>query len=191
MTQIRDDEVPRIGSDPDLMEAFYREHVEAVKSFLARRIADPHQVADLTADIFLAAIDGAERYRPQSGRPVAWLMGIARNTLADSHRRRARRLRAHSRLEGHRLLDEDATARIAERIDAERVTRALYEALAQLPLRDRRLMELVAVDGMSVADAAVELGVKPGTARVRLHRSRARVQLHLDNRSLQLQEIQP
>jgi DNA-directed RNA polymerase specialized sigma24 family protein len=30
-----------------------------------------------------------------------------------------------------------------------------------------------------VAEAAAVLGVKPGTARVRLHRSRARVQSHL------------
>lgn len=165
------------------MEAFYREHAETVKTFLARRIADPHQVADLTADIFLAAIGSAERYRPDEGAPLPWLLGIARNTVADATRRRARRLRAESRIQGRRLLDEDATARIAERIDAERLTRALYDALATLPARDRRLMELVAVDGLSVADAAVELGVKPGTARVRLHRSRARVQVHLDDPS--------
>ncbi|KRA39330.1 hypothetical protein ASD81_03020 [Nocardioides sp. Root614] len=178
---IRNDEVPRIGNDPGLMEAFYREHAETVKTFLARRIADPHQVADLTADIFLAAIGSADRYRPDEGAPLPWLLGIARNAVADATRRRARRLRAESRIQGRRLLDEDATARIAERIDAERLTRALYDALAALPARDRRLMELVAVDGLSVTDAAAELGVKPGTARVRLHRSRARVQLHMDN----------
>lgn len=185
MNQIRDDEVPLIGNDPDLMEAFYREHAEAVRSYLTRRVADPHQVADLTADIFLAAIDGAHGYRPEAGRPIGWLMGIARNSLADASRRQARRLRAHSRLMGHRLLDEDATARLVERIEAERLTRALYDGLATLPTRDRRLMELVAVDGLSVADAARELGVKPATARVRLHRSRARLQQHLDNQSRQ------
>jgi len=191
VNHIRDDEVPRIGDDPDLMEAFYREHVGTVKTFLTRRVADPHQVADLTADIFVAAIHGAAGYRPQSGPPAAWLTGIARNTLADAGRKQARRLRALSRLQGHRLLDEDATARIVERIEAERLTRCLYAALATLPARDRRLMELVAVDGMSVAEAAAELGVKPGTARVRLHRSRARLQQHLDSPSLQLQEITP
>lgn len=183
MKQITDDEVSRIGRDPDLLEAFYREHAETVRAFLIRRVADPHLVADLTADIFLAAIDGAEGYRPAHGRPVAWLLGIARNKVADSRRKRARRLRAESRVVGHRLLDDDAIHRIDERIQAERMTRALYDALAQLPARDRRLMELVAIDGMSVTEAAALLGVKPGTARVRLHRSRARLRNHLEDQS--------
>ncbi len=182
--QRADDEVTGIGRDPALLEAFYREHAPTVRVFLARRVADPHDVADLTAEIFLAAIDHAHRYRAQEGKPVAWLLGIARNKVADAQRSRARRLRAESRLVGHRLLDEDAIARMEDRIAAEAWTRALYDALATLPARDRLLMELVAVDGLSVAEAADELGVKPGTARVRLHRSRARLRDHLGDHSL-------
>ncbi|MDQ3790291.1 MAG: sigma-70 family RNA polymerase sigma factor [Actinomycetota bacterium] len=33
------------GRDPDLFEAFYRQHVETVQRFVARRVADPHLVA--------------------------------------------------------------------------------------------------------------------------------------------------
>ncbi|KAA1422098.1 sigma-70 family RNA polymerase sigma factor [Nocardioides humilatus] len=175
-----DHEVALIGSDPDLLEVFYRQHVDAVKSFFARRVDDPHKVADLTADTFLAAMRAAPSFRPEKGRPGAWLTGIARNTLADAGRRQARRLRAESRIQGRRLLDEDATARIEDRIAAERYTRKLYAALDELSARDRALMELVAVDGIPVAEAAEQLGMKPGTARVRLHRSRARLQQHID-----------
>ncbi|MDZ5619824.1 RNA polymerase sigma factor [Nocardioides bizhenqiangii] len=184
MNQIRDDEVPSIGRDPDLLEVFYREHSATVKAFFVRRVDDPHQVADLIADTFLAAMTGASGYRPDRGRPVAWLLGIARNTMAEASRRQARRWRAESRIEGRRLLDEDAAARIEERIAAEAHSRALYAGLAKLPGRDRALMELVAVDGMPVTEAAAQLGMKPGTARVRLHRSRARLQQHLDHHSL-------
>ena len=182
--QISDDEVTGIGSDPNLLEAFYREHAPTVRVFLARRVGNPQDVADLTAEVFLAAIDHAHRYRAKDGRPVGWLLGIARNKVADAQRGQARRLRAESRLMGRRMLDEDAIARIEDRIAAESSARLLYEALATLPARDRQLMELVAVDGLSVADAAQELGVKPGTARVRLHRSRARLRDHLGDHSL-------
>lgn len=48
-----------IGRHPDQFEAFYRQHVEAVQRFVARRVADPHLVADLTAEVFLAVIRSA------------------------------------------------------------------------------------------------------------------------------------
>ena len=55
----------------------------------------------------------------------------------------------------------------------------MYAALAKLNERDRALIELVAIDGLSVTEAAAVLGVKPATARVRLHRGRRLVQSHL------------
>ena len=44
--------VTTIGTDPDALESFYREHVWAVQRFVARRVSDPHVAADLTADVF-------------------------------------------------------------------------------------------------------------------------------------------
>jgi RNA polymerase sigma factor (sigma-70 family) len=171
--------VSQIGHDPDAFEAFYREHLGAVERFVARRVSDVHLAADLTADIFLAAIDACAGYRPDQGRPGAWLMGISRNVVAGELRRRQRELHAVRRISGRRLLDEDSAARIVDRIDAERETRRLYAALDRLSGRDRALMELVAIDGLPVSEAAVVLGVKPATARVRLHRSRRLVHEHL------------
>ncbi|MFT4009169.1 MAG: sigma-70 family RNA polymerase sigma factor [Nocardioidaceae bacterium] len=168
-----------IGTDPDALEAFYREHLPAVRRFLARRIADPHLVADLTADVFVAAIDAAHGYQPDRGSPGGWLIGVARNVLAAEVRRQVRQRELTRRISGRRLLDADSLTRIEERIDAERESRRLYAALARLPRRDRALMELVALDGLSVTEAAAVLGVKPGTARVRLHRSRRLVQSQL------------
>jgi RNA polymerase sigma-70 factor (ECF subfamily) len=176
MTTPAPPDVGSIATDPDALEVFYREHLETVQRFVARRVADPHLAADLTAEVFLAAVDSASSYRPDRGVPAAWLVGVARHVLATEFRRQSRDRAVQRRISGRRLLDADSLARIEERIDAEREARALYGALASLPARDRALMELVALDGLSVADAAAVLGVTPGTARVRLHRSRARVQ---------------
>ncbi len=106
---------------------------------------------------------------------IAWLYGVGRNAIAAEARRRARELHTVRRIEGRRLLDRAALARIEERLDAERESRRLHRAIAELPEEDRALLELVSLDGLSIADAARVLGVKPATARVRLHRSRARV----------------
>ena len=173
----------RITSEPDALEAFYRDHIEAVQRFVARRVSDPHLAADLTADVFLAALDSAHTFDPSRGPVIAWLYGVGRHAIAAEARRRARELHATRRIEGRRLLDGPGLLRIEERLDAERESRRIYRAMADLSDDDRALLELVALDGLSVADAARALGVKPGTARVRLHRNRARVQSQLQPRT--------
>ena len=148
-----------IGRDPTAFEAFYRANVEAVQRFIARRVNDPHLAADLTADVFLAVIEASDSYRPSRGTPIAWLYGVARNVVADRHRQQARELRLVTRVAGRALLDPDSLARVEDRITAEQESRRLYAAL-------------------STADAAQVLGVKPGTARVRLHRARRQITTH-------------
>src|SRR4249920_1306094 len=67
MTSHAAPDVGAIARDPDAFEVFYREHLETVQRFVARRIADPHLAADLTAEVFLAAVDSAASYRPDPG----------------------------------------------------------------------------------------------------------------------------
>lgn len=164
--------VKRIGYDPSSFDAFYRDNVEAIQRFLARRLSDPYEVADLTADVFLVAIDAADTYRRDRGTPRAWLFGIAA-ILAASHRRRnVREKRALRAVQGRRLLNTDDIARIHERIMAATQARVLYEALDRLPKSERAVLELVALDELSSAEAAAVLGIRAATARVRLHRAR-------------------
>jgi RNA polymerase sigma factor (sigma-70 family) len=170
---MRPNELPRIAHDPAAFEAFYREHVEAVQRFVVRRVADPHLAADLTAEVFLAAIDAAASYRPGRGPASAWLFGIARNVVSAEYRRAGRERRANARVEGRRLLDADDVVRMQERIDAAARARDLYAALAGLPDGERAVFELSALDGMTPGEAAAVLGIRPVTARVRLHRARA------------------
>jgi RNA polymerase sigma-70 factor (ECF subfamily) len=169
---MRPDELPRIAHDPAAFEAFYREHVEAILRFVTRRVDDPHLAADLCSDVFLAAIDSADGYRPSAGAPGPWLFGIARNVVSSQWRRSARERRANARVEGSRLLEEDDVARIQERIDAQAQARDLHAAIGSLPDGERAVLELVALDGLTTPEAAAALGIRNVTARVRLHRAR-------------------
>jgi RNA polymerase sigma factor (sigma-70 family) len=183
---MRPDEVARIAHDPDVFEVFYREHVDAVQRLVARRIADPHLAADLTAEVFLAAIDAAASYRPRRGAPALWLFGVARNVVNSEFRSAAREKQVNARFEGRRLLADDDIVRAQERIDAEARSRELYAALDGLTDAERAVFELSALDGLSATEAARALGIRPVTARVRLHRAR-----HTLRRELAPQEAQP
>lgn len=158
--------------DPDVFEEFYRRHVDRITRFVARRVDDPHTAADLTADVFVAAIHSAEAFRPEKGNEEAWLFGIARNVVSAERRRAAREADSTGRVAGRRLLDSDDIARMEERIHAEDQARRLLGSMAALPDGERQVIELVAVDQFSVTEAAAALGIRKVTARVRLHRAR-------------------
>ncbi|MGP4010905.1 RNA polymerase sigma factor [Streptomyces sp. 4N124] len=151
---------------------FYEENFDAVLGFVARRTSCPQVAADLTADIFVAALEAAGQYDPERGAPAAWLKGIARNVLFSHYRGNVREQHAVARLNGRRLLDEEDIAVLEERIDAERAARALAERHSALSEPLREVLDLVAVDGLTPREAAQVLGLNQATVRVRLHRAK-------------------
>jgi len=174
------EQVRLIATDPEIFEAFYREHLDAIQGFVARRVGDRERAADLTAEIFMAAIGGAHRYRSRCGSPKAWLYGIAQNVVAIERRRVGRERDREERLRGSALLDESDAAAIDARLDAAAEQRRLYQAMEQLTETERAVIELVAIDELSLAEAAAAAGVRPVTARVRLHRARRKLRAELE-----------
>ncbi|MDX3321205.1 RNA polymerase sigma factor [Streptomyces sp. ME03-5684b] len=151
---------------------FYEANFDAVLGFVTRRTACPQVAADLTADIFVAALQAAGQYDPRRGAPAAWLYGIARNVLASRYRGSALEQHAVARLNGHRLLDEEDIAALEARIDAERAARELVERHSGLSEPLREILDLVAVDGLTPREAAQALGLNRATVRSRLHRAK-------------------
>jgi RNA polymerase sigma factor (sigma-70 family) len=159
-------------------ERLYRANVDAVTAYFARRSADPHVIADLTADTFVTAITSFGSFDPVKGTARAWVFGIARHVYAahcEAVGHQQDRLR---RLAGRRDLEPDQVEELLDRIDAERAGRDLVTGLGILLDRDRALVELVDLAGLRPAEAAAVLGVTPGAARMRLMRARAQLRRH-------------
>jgi RNA polymerase sigma-70 factor (ECF subfamily) len=157
------------------LEAFYRRHVEDVTRFVSRRFDDPHTVADVVADIFLAVVDSGDAYRSAARNERAWLFGVARHVVSAEYQRKHRAEVLNSRVAGRRLLGSDDIARVEDRLTAENEGRAMIAAMSGLSQRQRAVLELVAVDQLTVAEAATALNITSVTARVTLHRARARL----------------
>ncbi|MDX3349412.1 MULTISPECIES: RNA polymerase sigma factor [Streptomyces] len=136
---------------------FHEAYFDAVLGFVTRRTACPRVAADLTADIFYAALPAARQYDPARGTPTAWLYGIARNILAPHYRGNALEQHTVARLNSHRLLDEEDITALETRIDAERATRQLAEHHSGLSQPRREILDPVAVDGLTPREAAQTL----------------------------------
>jgi DNA-directed RNA polymerase specialized sigma24 family protein len=50
-----------VDSDPDAFVRFYERHETLVIGYLMRRVGDPEAAADLTAEVFAAALEAALR----------------------------------------------------------------------------------------------------------------------------------
>ena len=96
----------------------------------------------------------------------AYLYRILRNVRADHLGRQARR--------GSQVVLEDVEHQLAVAAPqtSELLLREVGDALERLPSGQRRVMHMVAVDGMSYQDAADRLGIPIGTVMSRLHRGR-------------------
>jgi RNA polymerase sigma factor (sigma-70 family) len=155
--------VVRPGATRADIEELYRRYADELHAFLWRRSGQAG--ADLLGDVFVVALQRLDDL-PAPDLRRAWLYGTARRLLLAQGRTVGRRTRAE--VERSRLQDpvpDDATtsdARIA----------AVQEALGSLREVDRELIRLTEWEQLSITDAAVVLGLRPGTARMRLLRAR-------------------
>jgi RNA polymerase sigma-70 factor (ECF subfamily) len=163
-------EVCRIRADPEVLERFYLAFYDDVVRYLARRVGDPQDVADLVADTFVGAIDGAGSFDHRRGRVLPWLIGIAQNKLRRWYRQRGADLDLARRIVGRRLLDADDIGELENRIDAAALS--LLDVFNRLSPNQRELIDLAEIQGFTPAEIATVLGVPAGVARIRLYRAR-------------------
>jgi RNA polymerase sigma-70 factor, ECF subfamily len=171
------------GGDPEAFVAFYRRHLAAVLGFFLRRTGDPELTADLTAEVFAAALLAAERYRPGERPALAWLYGIAAHKLADSRRRGRVEDAARRRLGMEPLTIDDAElARVEELADAGATAAALEQALGALPGDQRDAVLERIVRERSYADIAHDMDCSQLLVRQRVSRGlralRAQIKEH-------------
>jgi RNA polymerase sigma factor (sigma-70 family) len=163
------------GSALAEFEEIYRDTVDGVMAYFARRCGEPQTVADLTSETFVRAAGGFGGYDPGRGSPRAWVFGIAAKVYARHCEESAAGRAVVARLAGRRALAPDEIDDLVSRIDAEREGRALLERWARLPAPERAAVELVDLAGLTPKDAAVALGVSRVVLRKRLSRARGRL----------------
>jgi RNA polymerase sigma-70 factor (ECF subfamily) len=174
-----DRELLREG-DADAFAVFYGRHAESVLGFLRRRAGDSELAADLTAEVFAAALVGRRRYRSASPSAHAWLLAIASNKLNSALRSGYAERRARQRL-GMRPLDvtEEDVARIDRLADAAVVTRLVDE----LPPDQRAAVVARVVDEREYTEIASGEGVSEAVVRKRVSRGLAGLRRRWEERA--------
>jgi RNA polymerase sigma-70 factor (ECF subfamily) len=143
-------EQPAAIDDPgSALLALYDQALPLVYGYLLRRCPAAALAEDLTAEVFLAAVDAARRDRPPA-ISVPWLLGVARHKLADHWRRQALQDRHLGAVAGAEDAADDPWD---VHLDAVRAR----DTLARLAPHHRGALILRYLDDLPVAEVAVLL----------------------------------
>jgi RNA polymerase sigma-70 factor (ECF subfamily) len=127
---------------------------------------------DVAQEVCLAVLTALSSYRDQ-GRPfLAFVYGIAAHKVADAHRAAARnRAEPVAEVPDEPELDAGPEQR-AMRVE---MTSQMAELLQVLPAKQREILVLRVVVGLSAEETADAVGSTPGAVRVAQHRALARL----------------
>jgi RNA polymerase sigma-70 factor (ECF subfamily) len=166
-----------VAGDPDAFSELVRRHRDRLWAVALRTTSDPEEASDALQDAFISAYRNAASFRGESA-VTTWLHRVVVNACLDRMRRRKVRPTVP-------LPEEDGEtgqrgiADPRDDLDRLELRMEIDKALAALPLDQRAAIILVDVEGLTVADAALALGIPEGTVKSRCSRGRARLAVAL------------
>jgi RNA polymerase sigma-70 factor (ECF subfamily) len=170
-----------VDSDADAFSVFYKRHERMIVGFLMRRVRDPEVAADLTAEVFAAALEAAGRYSPSGVSAAPWLLAIAHNKLVSSVRRGQVEETARRQVEMLEVIElRPESLRHLEQLAAGDAW--VEDMLAKLPVDQRQVVQSRVLDERSYEEIAHELKTSPLVIRKRVSRGLARLRTELENR---------
>ncbi|HMZ16196.1 MAG TPA: sigma-70 family RNA polymerase sigma factor [Mycobacterium sp.] len=161
-----------------------REVLETIRPIVVRyiraRLGTAERVGlsadDVAQEVCLAAIQALPRYQDQ-GRPfLAFVYGIAAHKVADAHRAAGRNRSEPTDQVPERYSLESGPEQMALQADA---ASRMNKLLETLPDKQREILILRIVVGMSAEETAEAVGSTPGAVRVAQHRALAKLKLEI------------
>ena len=136
---------------------------------LRRRCADDELVAEVLQDTYLAVWRAAAAFAGASvgGSALGWMWTIAARRLVDALRRRARD--AHPPPAG---MPARAVPAAEDEVVEATLGDPVAEALRELAPELRQVLQALVLDGLTVRETSVLLGVPEGTVKTRARRAR-------------------
>ncbi len=152
------------AGDSEAYERLLHSLLPGLRGFVRSRLGDPASVDDVVQNVLLSIHRARHTYRPD--RPFGpWLWAVARNAVIDAQRARSVRLRREIPLDSAEEPAQPEPAATSLELSPQ-----ISEALAELPASQREAVELIHLQGLSVAEAAARVGTTPGALKVRAHR---------------------
>jgi len=170
--------IQRMASkDATALDAFYKRYNRYAFGLVLRIVGSREDAEDVLTEVFWQVWQQSGKYDSTRGKPVAWLLTIARTRAIDRLRSAGRHQNQTDELDEQR----DAPPATAGEVDPfvlRDTQAAVQDALQTLPEQQRIPLEMAYFQGMSHTEIAAALGQPLGTVKDRIRNG----MLHLRKR---------
>jgi RNA polymerase sigma-70 factor (ECF subfamily) len=156
--------------DPDALSQLYDRYNGILKALILRVIHNEAEADDLLQEIFMEIWNQAKNFSAQKGKPLGWMVTLARRRAIDGLRKKQAYQRAEERFQNETEQQPDAW--VHNSTEEEIVlsdTRALIQKVIRgLPLAQQQAIDLAFFRGMSQREIAAKTNTPLGTVKTRL-----------------------
>ena len=171
--------IERAKTDPDAFGELYERYIERIYNYVYFRVGSVHDAEDLTARVFLKALNNLNRYRFVGLPFSAWLYRIAHNLIANHHRDQSRRREIP--------IEDMAVVNIPARLPAidasmgrAQEAEALWKMINDLSPQKRELILLKFVEKLSNSEIAAVLNKSESAIKSLYHRTLLEMRERID-----------
>src|SRR3977135_2378243 len=172
---------PGAPTDLDLMHAIQKEDPEALsllydryngilKALILRVVHNEAEADDLLQEIFMEIWNHAKNFSAQKGKPLGWMVTLARRRAIDGLRKKQAYTRAGERLQSETEQQPDAWVHNAteEEITFGDTRILVRRVIDTLPVAQQEAINLAFFRGMSQREIAAHTNTPLGTVKTRL-----------------------
>ena len=150
--------------------ALHQRHGQTLRKVIFQVLQDDTETDDVLQESLLQVWREARTYAPALGRPLGWLVTVARRRAIDRVRRRAAYTRAKERFEAYVETEPRSWLRTNTVQDngARDIRRFLESEIERLPAFQREALKLSFFGGLSHREIAARTRTPLGTVKTRL-----------------------
>ena len=158
------------AGDSEALSQLYDRYSGILKALILRVIHNEAEADDLLQEIFMEIWNHAKNFSAQKGKPLGWMVTLARRRAIDGLRKKQAYARAGERLQAETEQQPEAWVHnsTAEEIDFADTRVLVRQVISSLPPAQQQAIELAFFRGMSQREIAADTNTPLGTVKTRL-----------------------